>query len=303
MTQLESLQRIMAVHAHPDDESIWTGLLLAQAARLGVEVQVMTCTTGEEGEVIGEKYRNLVSAKQREEAVGLLGGYRIAELQRALEELGIKGGPQFLGGVGAWRDSGMEGSESIRMDRAFAGEREERFSQQVEQLKERMREFRPEVVVTYGPDGGYGHPDHIRAHRITHEAQSQLVEAGEPAAREIWWCVTERQKVNEGIAALRAACDDEPPQGWRWPKDGEIAAVDAAEVSFRVEGTAEDVAAKVRALRAHATQIWVADGSVSDVNPDSRTTEPVAFALSNLITQPLLAEESYTVCPNVNRSV
>ncbi|HIW96681.1 MAG TPA: N-acetyl-1-D-myo-inositol-2-amino-2-deoxy-alpha-D-glucopyranoside deacetylase [Candidatus Corynebacterium gallistercoris] len=286
---------MLAVHAHPDDESIWTGLMLAQAVRTGVDVQVVTCTMGEEGEVIGEKYQNLVTPTQREGGTGLLGGYRIAELQRALEALGIEGGPQFLGGVGAWRDSGMAGSESIRMERAFAGEGQEKFDQQVTQLVEKIREFGPEVVVTYGPDGGYGHPDHIRAHRVTHAAVERMEREDEPIVREIWWCVTERQRVDEALIRLREAYDDAPPPGWRWPEDGEIAAVDAAEVTFRVKGEGPDLVAKVEAMRAHATQIWVADGQVSDVNPEPRNSQLGAFCLSNLITQPLLAVESYTV--------
>ncbi|MGO1464953.1 MAG: PIG-L family deacetylase, partial [Candidatus Corynebacterium faecigallinarum] len=96
--------RILAVHAHPDDESLWTGLSLAQWARRGAEVTVVTCTLGEEGEVIGEKYAGLVADDH-----DILGGYRIAELQRALGELGV-GRPRFLGGPGRWRDSGVGGA-------------------------------------------------------------------------------------------------------------------------------------------------------------------------------------------------
>ena len=75
---------VMAVHAHPDDETLWTGLALAKARRLGHDVAVVTCTLGEEGEVIGEKYQALVDPQQYERGTGMLGGYRIAELQLSL---------------------------------------------------------------------------------------------------------------------------------------------------------------------------------------------------------------------------
>ena len=71
--------------------------------------------------------------------------------------------------------------------------------------------------------------------------------------------------------------------------------MDSSDVDFVVHGTERDVAAKQAAMRAHATQIWVADGLSSDVNPESRDHEPVLYALSNLIAQPLLDTESYTV--------
>nr|WP_255721509.1 N-acetyl-1-D-myo-inositol-2-amino-2-deoxy-alpha-D-glucopyranoside deacetylase [Corynebacterium sp. ACRQJ] len=298
----------MAVHAHPDDETLWTGLALAKARRLGHDVSVVTCTLGEEGEVIGEKYQALVDAQQYEHGTGMLGGYRIAELQRALSALGVQHGPNLLGGCGAWRDSGMEGSESIRHPRAFAHEGEaaqDLLELQVEQLIEQIQRVRPEVILTYAADGGYGHPDHKRAHRIVHEAVRQLSGAGAEGAgadvfvpSQVLWCVTEDEKFAEGMQGL----EEDPaavPEGWTLPAAGEIATVPSAEVDLVIHGTAEDVAAKQAAMRAHATQIWVADGMASDVNDQVRDSNPPAstaitlFCLSNLITQPLLDSESY----------
>lgn len=283
---------IVAVHAHPDDESIWTGLLLAQAKRRGAHVHVITCTLGEEGEVIGPKYASL-----QMDGNGMLGGYRIAELQRALRALGLEQDPDLLGGVGFWRDSGMVGTPSIERAMAFANESHEaHFTQQVEQLVARLQELKPDVLVTYGPDGGYGHPDHIRAHHITHAA----VESGEvPSVRQILWAVTEQQAVAQG---LRGAVI---PEGWTYPHDGEIASVDASEVDLRVHGDAADVEAKRLAMRAHATQVWVADGSVSDVNPQAAIVPeeaPMLWCLSNMIAQPLVETESYTVGYTADRS-
>lgn len=307
-TPAEAKITVMAVHAHPDDETLWTGLALAKARRLGHDVAVVTCTLGEEGEVIGEKYQALVDAQQYEQGTGMLGGYRIAELQRALGALGVQHGPNLLGGCGTWRDSGMEGSESIRHPRAFAREVEpaqDLLDAQVEQLIQQIQSIRPEVILTYAADGGYGHPDHKQAHRIVHEAVQRLSGASAEGAgadvfvpSQVLWCVTEDEKFAKGMQGL----EDDPtavPEGWTLPAAGEIATVPSAEVDLVIHGSAEDVAAKQAAMRAHATQIWVADGTASDVNAQVRESNPPApsattlFCLSNLITQPLLDSESY----------
>lgn len=307
-TPAEAKITVMAVHAHPDDETLWTGLALAKARRLGHDVAVVTCTLGEEGEVIGEKYQALVDAQQYEQGTGMLGGYRIAELQRALGALGVQHGPNLLGGCGTWRDSGMEGSESIRHPRAFAREVEpaqDLLDAQVEQLIQQIQSIRPEVILTYAADGGYGHPDHKQVHRIVHEAVQRLSGASAEGAgadvfvpSQVLWCVTEDEKFAKGMQGL----EDDPtavPEGWTLPAAGEIATVPSAEVDLVIHGSAEDVAAKQAAMRAHATQIWVADGTTSDVNAQVRESNPPApsattlFCLSNLITQPLLDSESY----------
>lgn len=276
--------RVVAVHAHPDDESIWGGLAMANWVRRGADVTVVTCTLGEEGEVIGDKYASLVA-----DDCDILGGYRIAELQRALGELGL-GRPVFLGGPGRWRDSGMAGTPAAEHPRAFvnSGQRA------VDQLGELFDEHRPHVVVTYGPDGGYGHPDHIRAHEITHRAAADAVGDGRWAPARIYWTAQERERVEEGLRALDA--HGALPEGWRRAAPGDLATVPSRVVDARVEGSEQDVAAKRRAMAAHATQLWVADGSVSDVNDRPRySSGPVAFCLSNLIAQPLLDSESYTL--------
>ena len=284
---------ILAVHAHPDDESIWTGLLLAKARRLGQEVTNVTCTLGEEGEVIGEKYARLVVESQRAGGTGLLGGYRVAELQRALRVLGISHGPLLLGGAGRWRDSGMAGTPSIEHPRAFAAEnRPADFSLQVDQLVAIIKDRRPAVIVTYDRNGGYGHPDHIRAHHITHAAVEEL-HGTEWEPRQVLWAVTDRARVMPALEGV------EVPEGWLMPTEGDVAGVDTrenpAKVDFVVEGDAEDVALKQKAMAAHATQVWVADGTSTDVNPAKRESDPVLYCLSNLLAMPLLNEESYAV--------
>lgn len=280
-------QRVMFVHAHPDDESLFTGLLVAASARVGAEVQVLTCTLGEEGEVIGEKYQQLTS-----EHANVLGGFRIGELQQALGHLGVDQGPKFLGGVTRWRDSGMADTPTIRHPRAFAGDSEDNWEQQVDQLLGVLRDARPEVLITYGPDGGYGHPDHIRAHRVTHEAVRRLEAVGDEATpEEIWWAVTPAEAFHAAMAGA------ETPAGWRPAEKGEIALVEEQFIDAIVQATPEDVAAKRKAMAAHATQLWVADGTSTDVNPEARQvltpTGEYLFALSNLIAQPILGVEGY----------
>jgi N-acetyl-1-D-myo-inositol-2-amino-2-deoxy-alpha-D-glucopyranoside deacetylase len=289
--------RIVAVHAHPDDESLWTGLALAAWSRRGAEVTVVTCTLGEEGEVIGDKYADLVADR-----ADILGGYRIAELQRALTALGVNRDaatgitrPRFLGGVTRWRDSGMAGTPAAGHPRAFVRSGQAA----VDALAAEFAQLRPDVVVTYGPDGGYGHPDHVRAHEITHAAVRASAAAGERTPARILWCVTEREVLDDGLAAVTGAAGATGvPAGWRLPEPGELASVPAAGVDGRVVGEPGDVAAKQAAMAAHATQLWVADGAVTDVIGEARSSaagSPTVFCLSNRIVQPLTGTESYMV--------
>lgn len=188
-------RRLLFVHAHPDDESITTGATIARYRSLGVEVAVVTCTLGEEGEVIGDEWAGLVAAEADQ-----LGGYRIRELDRALTALGVDR-PRFLGGAGRWRDSGMVGTASAEHPRAFVNAGVDA----VAALVAFMRSFQPHVVVTYDPNGGYGHPDHIQAHRITTAAVEQV------PPQKFYWIVdpAEATTVVDGdldakVAALRA---------------------------------------------------------------------------------------------------
>jgi N-acetyl-1-D-myo-inositol-2-amino-2-deoxy-alpha-D-glucopyranoside deacetylase len=156
------------VHAHPDDETIVTGGTIARYAAAGVAVTLVTCTLGEEGEVIPPELAMLAP-----ERADQLGGYRAGELRAACTELGVTE-HRFLGGIGCWRDSGMAGTAANAHPRAFtAGDAAE----QVDQLAGTLAEVRPQVVVTYDARGGYGHPDHIRAHEVTMAATRDVARA------------------------------------------------------------------------------------------------------------------------------
>lgn len=269
---------VVAVHAHPDDEAIWTGGVLADLSQRGAHVTVVTCTLGEEGEVIGDTY-SLLTSKNADQ----LGGLRAQELSDSLRHLGANG--IFLGGAGCWRDSGMAGDTANDHPRAFINSGEVA----VEQLKEIFRATKPHLIFTYGPDGGYGHPDHIRAHQITHQAVEELA-----ITTPVLWAVTDRRRLEEGLAVIDAT----QAPGWRMPSPEEIASVGEYDIEVRLSDSA--LAAKVNAMKAHPTQLWIADGQVSHANPIAafasvidREKAPFVFALSNLLAQPVLRYEHY----------
>ncbi|MEV0245207.1 N-acetyl-1-D-myo-inositol-2-amino-2-deoxy-alpha-D-glucopyranoside deacetylase [Nocardia sp. NPDC050712] len=265
---------LLLVHAHPDDESITTGGTIAHYRRLGVPVQVLTCTLGEEGEVIGDEWAQLTV-----DHADQLGGYRITELTRALAALDA-GPPRFLGGAGRWRDSGMAGTPSAENPRAFVNSG----AAAVDALTEIVLELRPDVVVGYDPKGGYGHPDHIRAHQITTAAVHAAADKGWDTPK-FYWTVTDGDILRLHTAALaRRTVEGLPgalPPGWRLPFADELACVPSQTVTTTVD-VSDALAAKRAALRAHATQVTVA--------PAGRE-----FALSNNIAQPVLPEEHYVL--------
>lgn len=264
----DSPSRILLVHAHPDDETLTTGGTIAHYSRRGVEVTVLTCTLGEEGEVIGAQWAGLVA-----DAADQLGGYRIYELAKALAELGVAG-PRFLGGAGRWRDSGMVDTPSLANPRAFvAADVDEAVAEMVLVLSE----LRPHVVITYDARGGYGHPDHIQAHRITTAAVAAAAASGQWDTPKLYWTVSDRAATQAGLAAMGPV-----PAEWHVdPTVVDAVSVASAEVTSVVD-IADVLDAKRAALHAHATQVTVAPSGCS-------------YALSNNIAWPLLAEEHFVL--------
>ena len=264
-------RRVLLVHAHPDDESLTTGGTIARYAAEGAEVTVVTCTLGEEGEVIGESWAGLVADEADQ-----LGGYRILELTAALGRLGVSS-PLFLGGAGRWRDSGMAGTPAARNPRAFVNADADEV---VEALVRVIRERRPQVVVCYDPQGGYGHPDHIRVHDVvTAAVESAASDAGAGApwdVAKLYWTVTEETSLAAGLE-----CITEFPASWRLPEPGELPCVPDSAVTTTVD-VREHLAAKVAAFEAHATQVTVSPSGTE-------------YALSNDIVQPILVDEHYVL--------
>jgi mycothiol conjugate amidase Mca len=154
---------LMTVHAHPDDETVGTGGVMAKAAQAGHRVIVVTCTGGEVGEIV-------VPALNTEENQRRLGELRSAELAAALRTLGVSEW-EYLG----YRDSGMTGAPGNDDPRSFW---RANLDEAAGRLVWLVRQYRPDVMTTYNNYGGYGHPDHIRAHEVTVRAFDR---AGDPA--------------------------------------------------------------------------------------------------------------------------
>ncbi|MGW2820543.1 N-acetyl-1-D-myo-inositol-2-amino-2-deoxy-alpha-D-glucopyranoside deacetylase [Streptomyces sp. NPDC001443] len=261
----QSARSLLLVHAHPDDESINNGATMARYAAEGVRVTLVTCTLGELGEVIPPELAHLSGAA--------LGEHRLGELAAAMNELGVKDFRQ-LGGPGRYRDSGMMGLPDNDDPACFW---QADVDEAAAHLLEVILEVRPQVLVTYDADGGYGHPDHIQAHRVAVRAAELAAEAGRPIPR-VYFNRVPRPVVEEAFGRLRdrlpglpftetAAVDDVP---------GVVA---EERITAEIDGTAY-AAAKAAAMRAHATQIEVA--------PDE-----TSFALSNELAQPLFTTEYY----------
>jgi N-acetyl-1-D-myo-inositol-2-amino-2-deoxy-alpha-D-glucopyranoside deacetylase len=273
---MQETPRLLFVHAHPDDESITNGATIAHYAARGAAVHVVTCTLGEEGEVIGDRWAQL-AVDQADQ----LGGYRIGELTAALHALGVSA-PIFLGGPGRWRDSGMAGTQP----------RDRRGSQRFSDADEReavgalvavIRELKPHVVVTYDPNGGYGHPDHIQAHQVTTAAVAAAGGDDYPGAPwtvpKFYWTVIARSAFKAGWEALGPG--DLRSEWIIPPPDGDFSALGYPD--GEIDAVVDDpdaLPAKTAALAAHATQLTL--------GPTGR-----ALALSNNLALPVVAAEHY----------
>lgn len=264
--------RLLFVHAHPDDETLTTGATIAHYAARGADVRVLTCTLGEEGEVIGSQWAQLAV-----DGADQLGGYRIGELTSALRALGVDR-PRYLGGAGHWRDSGMEGSPARHRQRFADADMDEA----VAELVAVLRDFRPHVVVTYDPNGGYGHPDHIQAHRVTTAAVAASAGDGHPGepwqVPKFYWTVMDGESMAEALESINGI---ELPESWvRIP-----ATALPFDLGHRIDAiidAQDSLPAKVAAMRAHETQVTV--------EPTGRV-----FALSNNIALPISAVEHYVL--------
>ena len=155
-------KRLLLVHAHPDDETINNGATMAAYVAAGVGVTLVTCTRGEEGEVLVPDLAHLAAAREN-----ALGPYREIELEAAMKELGVSD-HLFLGNPERqYRDSGMMGTTPNEHPESFwKAELDEAASRLVTIIRDR----KPQVLISYDEFGGYGHPDHIKAHQIAMRA-------------------------------------------------------------------------------------------------------------------------------------
>jgi N-acetyl-1-D-myo-inositol-2-amino-2-deoxy-alpha-D-glucopyranoside deacetylase len=277
-------QSLLLVHAHPDDESINNGATMAKYAARGTRVTLVTCTLGEEGEVLVPELAHL--AADNDDA---LGPHRKTELDQAMKELGITD-HRFLGGEGTYRDTGMAWHEE---GHAVPGEvvKDDTFwradlTEAANHLVEVIREVRPQVLVTYDQFGNYGHPDHIQAHRVAmYAAQlaavpSYRLDLGQPwDIAKIYWVAMSESRMREGLRRLRDSGDTGTFEGM--DPDGPLPPFITPDelISCTVDGS-DFAEAKMRAMKAHATQIEV-DGPF--------------FALSNNLGSWIWGTESYRI--------
>ena len=271
------MRRFLFVHAHPDDESLWTGVAIARHALLGDQVHVLTCTLGEEGEVVPADLAHLeLPAGQPRPAdqADPLADVRREELRRATAALGVTssvvlGEPE--GRVRLYRDSGMAGTPSATHPRAFAAAD---VATAAALVADHVRRVGADVVVTYDEHGGYGHPDHVQTRRVTQAALALLAGQGTPVRGfEVVvpraWARQDRDwlaaHVTEQGVRVPAPDDPYPPS----VVDGPVDAVEAGP---------DALARQVAALRCHRTQVGVHDGF---------------YALSNDLAARLAGREAY----------
>ena len=276
---------LLPVHAHPDDESLWTGALLATWAAAGRPVTVVTCTRGEQGEVLGPD-QHLAGDP------AALAAHRVTELGSALAALGV-GDHVFLDDAAGetWVDSGMSWDEAGRATvapevpaGAFAALDPEVPAARLAQL---IVARRPDVVVGYEPGGGYGHPDHVQAHAVMMRAVGVAAASGWQVRCVAWAAV----EADELVAGREVCAVDLPPGvhsavGTTLPS----AAVPASAVGLRVD-VAPVLDRVLLALRSHVTQVQ----AVARV-PD-RAGVLGRYALSGGFAEPVLASEVYLLAP------
>ena len=236
---------LLLVHAHPDDETINNGATMAKYVAQGTRVTLVTCTRGELGEILPAELQRL--AADREDR---LGEYRETELAAAMKELGVTD-HRFLGEPGEYRDSGMMGTEGNDVPECFwLADLDEA----AERLAAVIREVRPRVLVTYNEIGGYGHPDHIKAHRVALRAVD-LVAGTEYSVDRVYFNLMPRSVMSEALEAVRAAAAS---TGFSAPASvDEVASVEQDAMIAAAVPAEEFTAAKTAAMRAHATQLTV----------------------------------------------
>ena len=250
-----SARRLLLVHAHPDDETIGSGATMAKYVANGDKVTLVTCTLGEEGEVLVPELAHLAAGND-----DALGQHRITELGNAMAALGVTDW-RLLGGPGAYRDSGMIGTPpNDRTDCFWRAD----LLEAARHLVAVIRDEQPHVLVTYDDFGGYGHPDHIQAHRVAMYAASLAAapsfapELGQAwSISKIYWTAFPRSVMRTGIEALQAMGEDtgfaaQDPDDLPFVCDDDL-------VTTVIDGT-EFVASKMQALAAHATQISMDSG-------------------------------------------
>ena len=256
--------RALLVHAHPDDETINNGATMALYAALGAEVTLITCTRGEEGEILTPELSHLSSAE-----TDALGIHRESELANAMDALGVTDFRFLAQGKKTYRDSGMMGTEpNNRPDVFWQADLEEA----ADYLVQVIDAVKPHILITYDEIGGYGHPDHIQAHRVAMRA----AEKSEWQIQKIYWNTMPKSVLAESMEKMKEVGSDffgaENVDDIPFAKDDQF-------VHALIDGNVY-VEQKMDAMKAHHTQIAL-DGPF--------------FALSNNLGLQVWGNEYYTL--------
>ncbi len=259
MPDMPAVHSLLTVHAHPDDETIATGGVMSRYSRADHRVICVTCTGGEQGEIV-------VPELDTPENHARLRELRDEELRRALEQLG----PIVSRRLG-YLDSGMMGTPENELDGSFWTAD---LDEAVGRLVAIVREQRPQVIVGYNAYGGYGHPDHIRSAQVAVLAferagdpawyPEQLAEGSRPwqplKRYEAVMDLSRRMEMAEllrerGIESWLTAADDEPAEV-RQQREEQFARMTEATgpktTSVDISGSIDH---KLAALREHVTQL------------------------------------------------
>jgi N-acetyl-1-D-myo-inositol-2-amino-2-deoxy-alpha-D-glucopyranoside deacetylase len=231
--------RALLVHAHPDDETINNGATMALYAAMGAQVTLITCTRGEEGEILTPELTHLASSD-----TDALGEHRETELANAMKELGVADFRFLAQGEGKYRDSGMMGTEvNNRPDVFWQADLEVA----ADQLVKIIEEVKPHILITYDEIGGYGHPDHIQAHRVAMRAS----EKSDWQIQKIYWNTMPKSVLAESMAKMKELGSDffgaDNVDDLPFAKDDSF-------VTTLIDGNSY-VEAKMAAMKAHHTQI------------------------------------------------
>ncbi|WP_174520397.1 mycothiol conjugate amidase Mca [Curtobacterium ammoniigenes] len=240
--------RLIAVHAHPDDESSKGAATYAKYAAAGAEVLVVSCTGGEAGDILNDQLPAVAQYRAHRD----MAGYRRTEMAAAQSAMGIQ--HAWLG----YHDSGLpEEGESVRPG-TFATVPIEVSAGVLVRI---VRRFRPHVMIAYDENGGYPHPDHIRAHDIAMAAwrasgdPAMYPEAGAP------WSISklyyERIMNPSRFKAVFAALQQQDPNSEAVARLGEFMErfADRPDLATTHVECAEYFDVRDRALRAHASQV------------------------------------------------
>lgn len=241
----EKRRCLLAIHAHPDDESSKGAGTMARYAQEGVHVALMCATGGEEGEILNPRMDQPGIQEKMPEI-------RAAELETACDLLGVEQ-IYMLG----YRDSGMPETDSTKLPEAFCNADPQ---EAVGRMVEIIRRERPEVVLSYDESRGYEHPDHVKVYewgtRAFHEAgdPSKHLEAGEPwTPSKLYYFATFTKRRFEILD--QAAVDEgmEPPYA-EWLKNWDEMDFEEPQITTRID-VGDYIEVRTKALLAHATQI------------------------------------------------